>query len=88
MNLPTEFIEEIRKRSLKKMMSESVLVGEVWEDASNKITYNERRNYLVGNQLDSVMGYPFRDNIVSFLKGNITSKELNNKFMTTKRKLS
>ena len=57
---------------------------EVWEDASNKITYNERRNYLVGNQLDSVMGYPFRDNIVSFLKGNITSKELNNKFMTIK----
>ena len=56
----------------------------MWEDASNKITYNERRNYLVGNQLDSVMGYPFRDNIVSFLKGNITSKELNNKFMTIK----
>ena len=81
--LPTEFIKEIRKE-LKKNDAESVLVGEVWEDASNKITYNERRNYLVGNQLDSVMGYPFRDNIVSFLKGNITSKELNNKFMTIK----
>ena len=73
--LPTEFIKEIRKE-LKKNDAESVLVGEVWEDASNKITYNERRNYLVGNQLDSVMGYPFRDNIVSFL--------LNNKFMTIK----
>ena len=71
--LPTEFIKEIRKE-LKKNDAESVLVGEVWEDASNKITYNERRNYLVGNQLD----------IVSFLKGNITSKELNNKFMTIK----
>ena len=81
--LPTEFIKEIRKE-LKKNDAESVLVGEVWEDASNKISYNERRNYLVGNQLDSVMGYPFRDNIVSFLKGNITSKELNNKFMTIK----
>ena len=81
--LPTEFIKEIRKE-LKKNDAESVLVGEVWEDASNKITYNERRNYLVGNQLDSVMGYPFRDNIYSFLKVNITSKELNNKFMTIK----
>ncbi len=81
--LPTEFIKEIIKE-LKKNYAEYVLVGEVWEDASNKITYNERRNYLVGNQLDSVMGYPFRENIVSFLKGNITSKELNNKFMTIK----
>ena len=44
-------------------------MGEVWEDASNKISYNERRNYFVGDQLDSVMGYPFRENIVSFLKG-------------------
>nr|WP_317332577.1 glycoside hydrolase family 13 protein [uncultured Romboutsia sp.] len=81
--LPTEFIKELRKE-LKKNDAESVLMGEVWEDASNKISYNERRNYLVGNQLDSVMGYPFRENIVSFLKGNITSKELNNKFMTIK----
>ena len=81
--LPTEFIKEFRKE-LKKNDSESILIGEVWEDASNKISYNERRSYLVGNQLDSVMGYPFRDNIVSFLKGNITSKELNNKFMTIK----
>ncbi len=81
--LPTEFIKELRKE-LKKNDAESILMGEVWEDASNKISYNERRNYLVGNQLDSVMGYPFRENIVSFLKGNITSKELNNKFMTIK----
>ena len=81
--LPTEFIKELRKE-LKKNDTESILIGEVWEDASNKISYNERRSYLVGNQLDSVMGYPFRDNIVSFLKGNITSKELNNKFMTIK----
>ena len=81
--LPTKFIKELRKE-VKKNDSESILIGEVWEDASNKVTYNERRNYFVGDQLDSVMGYPFRDNIVSFLKGNITSKQLNNKFMTLK----
>ena len=82
-NLLTEFIKEIRKE-LKKNDAESVLVGEVWEDASNKITYNERRNYLVGNQLDSVMGYPFRDNIVDFLTGKIPSWKLNDLFITLK----
>ena len=81
--LPTKFIKELRKE-LKKNDPQSILVGEVWEDASNKISYNERRNYFVGDQLDSVMGYPFRENIVSFLKGNITSRQLNNKFMTIK----
>ena len=81
--LPTKFIKELRKE-LKKNDPQSILVGEVWEDASNKISYNERRNYFVGDQLDSVMGYQFRENIVSFLKGNITSRQLNNKFMTIK----
>lgn len=81
--LPTKFIKELRKE-LKKNDPQSILVGEVWEDASNKISYNERRNYFVGDQLDSVMGYPFRENIVSFLKGNITSRQLNNKFMNIK----
>ena len=81
--LPTKYIKELRKE-LKRNDDDSILIGEVWEDASNKVTYNERRSYFIGDQLDSVMGYPFRDNIVSFLKGNITSKELNNKFMTIK----
>ena len=81
--LPTKFIKELRKE-LKDKDNNSVLIGEVWEDASNKISYGERRNYLVGDQLDSVMGYPFRDNIVNFLKGYITSNQLRNKFMTLK----
>ena len=81
--LPTKFIKELRKE-LKNKDNDSVLIGEVWEDASNKISYGERRNYFVGDQLDSVMGYPFRDNIVNFLKGYITSNQLRNKFMTLK----
>ena len=81
--LPTKFIKELRKE-LKNNDSDSVLIGEVWEDASNKISYGERRNYFVGDQLDSVMAYPFRNNIVSFLKGQITSNQLRNKFMTLK----
>lgn len=81
--LPTKFIKELRKE-LKNNDSDSVLIGEVWEDASNKISYGERRNYFVGDQLDSVMAYPFRNNMVSFLKGHITSNQLRNKFMTLK----
>ncbi len=81
--LPTYFIKEIRKE-LKKNDDEAILIGEVWEDASNKVSYSERRSYLNGDQLDSAMGYPFRENIIDFLKGNINSKELKNKFMTIK----
>ncbi len=81
--LPTEFIKTLR-RELKNIDSDSILTGEVWEDASNKISYNERRCYLLGNQLDSVMGYPFRKNILDFLNRNITSTQLNNRFMTIK----
>ncbi len=47
---------------------ESIIIGEVWEDASNKIAYGKRRHYLLGNQLDSVMNYPMRSAIINFVK--------------------
>ncbi|MCC0706597.1 glycoside hydrolase family 13 protein [Clostridioides sp. ES-S-0190-01] len=81
--LPTEFIRELRKE-LKEADNDSILIGEVWEDASNKISYGQRRSYLLGEELDSVMGYPFRNNMFSFLKGEINSYELSNKYMQIK----
>ncbi|MEG1408903.1 MAG: glycoside hydrolase family 13 protein [Terrisporobacter sp.] len=81
--LPTPFITEFKK-VLKEADKDAILIGEVWEDASNKISYGERREYLLGNQLDSVMGYPFRKSILSFLKGEMPSYELNDIYMTTK----
>ena len=69
--LPTKFIQELKKE-VKKNNEESIVIGEVWEDASNKISYGERRTYLLGDQLDSVLGYPFRDNLVDFLSGEKT----------------
>ena len=45
------------------------MLGEVWEDASNKTAYGIRRRYLLGKQLDTVMNYPFRDAILGFLLG-------------------
>ena len=47
----------------------SVIIGEVWEDASNKIAYDVRRKYLQGGELDSVMNYPLRSAVVSFVTG-------------------
>lgn len=81
--LPNEFITEFKKE-LKNSEVDSVLIGEVWEDASNKISYGQRRKYFLGEQLDSVMGYPFRKGILSFLKGEIPSYQLNDLYMEIK----
>ncbi len=63
--LPDVFLDALRKK-VKSLDSDSVIIGEVWEDASNKISYGERRRYLLGNQLDSVMNYPFADAMLKF----------------------
>ena len=44
-------------------------MGEVWEDATNKISYGARRRFLRGSQLDSVMNYPFANAIIDFVCG-------------------
>lgn len=64
--LPDEFIEYIRE-AVKNEDPEALLLGEVWEDASNKESYGSRRRFLYGKELDSVMNYPFRDAILGFL---------------------
>lgn len=66
--LPDEFLDKVRC-AVKAEDSENFLLGEVWEDASNKISYGARRRFLNGKQLDSVMNYPFANAIVDFVKG-------------------
>ena len=66
--LPDLFLDNIRT-AIKTSDPDALLLGEVWEDASNKVSYNERRRYLQGRQLDSVMNYPFADAIIAFVKG-------------------
>lgn len=73
--LPEEFIRSLRHR-IKSMDAQSILLGEVWEDASNKIAYGKRREYLLGESLDSVTSYPFRNYLIDFLNGELQSKEL------------
>lgn len=66
--LPDEFMEKLRK-SVKEENPEAFIVGEVWEDASNKESYGARRKFLLGEQLDSVMNYVFRNAILDFCRG-------------------
>ncbi len=66
--LPDEFLDNIRN-AVKAEGEDKYLLGEVWEDATNKISYGYRRRFLRGKQLDSVMNYPFANAIVDFLKG-------------------
>ncbi len=55
------------RTAVKEENSEGLILGEVWEDASNKISYGVRRRYLKGNELDSVMNYPLRDAVISYI---------------------
>lgn len=64
--LPDAFLDALRRR-VKQTDPDAILIGEVWEDASNKQSYGRRRRYLLGDQLDSVMNYPFRDAILRFM---------------------
>ena len=66
--LPDSFIRKIRA-ALEQESSDAFLLGEVWEDASNKVSYNERRRYILGSGLHGVMNYPFRTGIMNWLKG-------------------
>lgn len=64
--LPDFFLKKLRK-CVKETNENAVIIGEVWEDASDKIAYSTRRAYLQGEELDSVMNYPFKDAIVAFV---------------------
>ncbi len=66
--LPDAFLDRVRA-AVKAENPDALLLGEVWEDATNKIRYGKRRRFLRGRQLDSVMNYPFADAIEAFLLG-------------------
>ena len=70
--LPDFFLQKLRK-SVKEEDENAIIIGEVWEDASNKIAYSKRREYLHGYELDSVMNYPLKDAIIQYIQtGNAT----------------
>ena len=66
--LPDLFLDRLTAAA-KGEKPDALVLGEVWEDASNKSAYGVRRRYLLGGQLDTVMNYPFRDAVLGFLLG-------------------
>lgn len=64
--LPDEFLQKLRSAA-KEANPDAVVLGEVWEDASNKFSMNTQRKYVMGQELDSVMNYPLRQAILDFL---------------------
>ena len=63
--LPDEVIDLMRE-SVKSEDPEAFLLGEVWEDATNKVSYGSLRRYALGKGLDSVMNYPLRSAFLDF----------------------
>ena len=67
-----EFLDELRvsvkEASDHRAEGPAVIIGEVWENAADKVAYGNRRRYLQGKQLDSVMNYPVRTGILAFIR--------------------
>lgn len=71
--LPDAFLEALHKR-VKAEDKDSLIIGEVWEHAVEKVSYGARRRFLLGEQCDSVMNYPWREAIIQLIKtGNVSA---------------
>ncbi len=79
--LPDAFVKLLKDR-IRELKPDALLIGEVWEDASNKSAYGVRRRYFVDGELDSVMNYPFRTAILRFIRGWDAGKELKDAVMS------
>ncbi len=79
--LPDEFIRRFKLR-LRELKPDALLLGEVWEDASNKTAYSVRRRYFTDGELDSVMNYPWRSAIIAFLRSQDDGTALGEAIMT------
>lgn len=81
--LPDDFVKILRHEA-KKENPDAVIIGEVWEDASNKESYGVRREYFLGEELDSVMNYPLRNAIIDIAKGRIDAEKFDQRIMSLK----
>ncbi len=73
--LTMDFLRKL-KTAAGKARPDALVLGEVWEDASNKVSYGETRCYCTGDTLDSVMNYPLRAAILDFARGYCTAYDL------------
>ena len=79
--LPDAFVLLLKQR-IRQIKPDALLIGEVWEDASNKSAYGVRRRYFVDGILDSAMNYPFREALLHYLWDRDGGYGLKNTVMT------
>ncbi len=64
-----DFVVEAIHTAARAENPDAVIIGEVWEDASNKVSYSVRRKHVLGGHCDGVMNYPLRTALIGFLLG-------------------
>lgn len=81
--LPDFFVKKLRK-AVHEQDKDAVIIGEVWEDASHKVSYGKLREYFWGDELDSVMNYPLRNALLALAKGFIDANGFHRQLMSLK----
>ncbi len=85
--LPDKFIKELAN-ACKEVSAETgtdpVLLGEVWEDASTKVSYGKLRSYFTERELSTVTNYPFRKILLSFFAGQADGDKTACRFLSLK----
>ena len=74
--LSEKFLEGVSSAA-KSQKNDALIIGEVWENAADKVSYGKRRKYFRGSQLDSVMNYPVKYAIIDFIKDKNAEKFYN-----------
>ena len=70
--LPNEILRDIFNLSQLKKGDDKIIIPEVWEDASCKWAYEHFMQYMLGEQVTSVMNYPIRDTLLPYVRyGNV-----------------
>lgn len=79
--LPDEFIRQLRRR-IKAENPDALILGEVWEDCSQKMGEQGRRAYVDGDLLDGSMNYPFGKATLAFVNGEMDAYAYNEAVQT------
>ncbi len=65
--LSDDFLAELAKTA-REEKKDALVIGEVWEDATTKVSYGIRKKYFRGQELDTVMNYPMQKAIIAYVR--------------------
>ncbi len=74
--LTLDFIKSIKKAT-KRNKPDSIVIGEVWENAARKCAWDEEKYYFDEGKLDSVTNYPLMRGILEYVKNKDLTGLLN-----------